>query len=151
MKSELLQVRAWFCLTTSLYGKCSSSYQTFGASRRKKNSKYNNNKFTEHLLCIKHTDSILTTTLWDRYQFTGEKIKAEKVLQVSSGYPDCKVFRPNQGLFSLTPEFALLTTSAYFLLWCHFVCSFSLACLWLSHSNHFPIDRILNWLWSQLL
>ena len=59
----------------------------------------------------------------------GEKIKVENVRQVSSCHSDYKLFKPNQGLFILIQEPALLTTSAYVLLQCQFACSFSLACL----------------------
>lgn len=78
----------------------------------------------------------------------GEKIKVEKVLQVSSCHSDHKLFKLNQGLFIVIQEPALLSV-AYVLLQRQFMCSFPLACLWISHSNHCPRDRIPNWLWSQ--
>lgn len=114
-----------------------------------KNSKYDNNVFNEHLVCIKLAFSQPPYEMGTNLQC--EKIKVEKVLQVSSCHSDCKLFKSNQGLFILIQEPALLTISAYVLLQCQLVCSFSLACLWISHSNHFPRDRIPNWLWSQLL
>lgn len=58
----------------------------------------------------------------------GEKIRVEKVLQVSSCHSDHKLFKLNQGLFIVIQEPALLSV-AYVLLQRQFMCSFPLACL----------------------